>query len=188
VVWCCGPWCLHGWSCGVALWCSGWVRAWGISKAAPHPQSKHAPLPTPYSTFPSTSKSRCSPWGPSRGAAPSGFKKRTSSLNRYGTWHGFCHHLEGSVFFILWLGDGLTTYLPIRESRSETPLEFRCGHCCGRFRCGRCWIHMTLMSLPRHLPGRRRTLCAGLKTKMDRLLDDGMGKGMWLFLLLVPPN
>src|SRR6266581_3326270 len=55
------------------------------------------------------------------------------------------------------------------------------------FRCGRCQIHMTLMSLPRHLPGRCRTPCAGLKTKMDRLLDNGMGKGMWLFLLLVPP-
>jgi len=55
---------------------------------------------------------------------------------------------------------------------------FRCGCCCGRFRCGHCRIHMTLMSLPRHLPGRRRTLCAGLKTKMDRLLDDGIGKGV----------
>ena len=56
------------------------------------------------------------------------------------------------------------------------------------FCCGRCQIHMTLMSLPRHLPGRHHTLCVGLKMKMDWLLNNGMGKGTWLFLLLVLPN
>jgi len=56
------------------------------------------------------------------------------------------------------------------------------------FRYSHCQIHMTLMSLPWHLLGQCRTLCVGLKTKMDQLLDNGIGKGMWLFLLLVPPN
>src|SRR5260221_12184935 len=52
---------------------------------------------------------------------------------------------------------------------------------------------LAAMSLPRHLPGRRRALCVGLKTKTDWVLDDGMGrwwmgKGPRLFLLSVLPT
>jgi len=52
-------WCLHGWSCGVALWCSGWVGPRGsVRQHHTHEQARtfaytvlHLPICVEKSTF-----------------------------------------------------------------------------------------------------------------------------------------